>query len=45
VVSRQEFEDGFFLGRVELESCRGAVVDECVDEFVGLSARRGEVVE
>ncbi len=45
VIARQEFEDGLFLGWVELESDRGAVVDEGIDEFVWFSARGREMVE
>jgi hypothetical protein len=45
VVARQEFEDGLFLGWVEFEPNRGAVVDKGIDEFVWFSARGRKMVE
>lgn len=45
MVAREQLEDRFLLGGVELESRRSAVVDEGVNQLVGLGACRREVVE
>jgi hypothetical protein len=45
VVARKEFENGLFLGGVELEPDRGAVVDEGIDEFVWFGPRGRQMVE